>query len=93
MIVDSLLAVRREPPKLSCIFQTHTYRYVELRGQLLANAFSIDDKMKNKNNETKKNRMKKETVTGQVDQDACGRDDEDVRASKSERVTERVREK
>jgi len=71
MIVDSLLAVRREPPKLSGIFQTA--RHGELRGQLSANAFSVDNKMINKNkNETKKRRKterKKETVTGQVEQD------------------------
>lgn len=97
MIVDSLLEVRREPPKLSGIFQTHTYGHGELRGQLSANAFSVDDKMqrlKKRNEETKqKKRMKKETVTGQVEQDACGRDDEDVRASESERASDRECEK
>lgn len=48
MIVDSQLAVRREPPKFSGIFQTHKYRHGELQDQLSANAFSIDYKTKKK---------------------------------------------
>lgn len=65
MIVDWQLAVRWEPPKLSGIFQTHTYRHSELRGQLSANAFSVDDKMKNKNKlNEKKNRKKKRQWQG-----------------------------
>lgn len=59
MIVDSLLAVRREPPKLSGIFQTHTYRHCELRGQLSANTFSVNDKMKNKNKTKRRNEEKR----------------------------------